>query len=315
MNKMTLWTIYRLLFPNGKSYIGQTIFTAAIRFQCGHCRSARLGSRYPCHRAILKYKKENVVIITLCYAKTKEDANKLEKHYIIEYNSLVHGGNGYNQTIGGEGTNGYKFTEQQRQNVRDAQRRRNIEQPHIAKNSSEFMYEYHKNNPQFSRNHSLFMKKRALEHPELVNAHAEKMKLIMGTPKKRAEMSAIKKKQYEENQDMARQQSELKLMRFEDKNAEKIKQKIRETTLQQWSNPESKQKLMDAHRKKGTRNPFYAIKDGHEIKDKEGNRKIFDYMPDCSFYIFGDQKNAPNLGAVLDGKRNICKGIKLIYLD
>jgi hypothetical protein len=310
---MTVWTIYRLLFPNEKNYIGQTVFTAEIRFKCGHCRSANAGSEYPCHRAIRKYGKEKVIVTTLCYANTKEEANELEKKYIEEYNSLVKNGKGYNQTIGGEGTNGYKFSEEQRQHASEAQQKRKETHPHLAINSSIFMKNYHKEHPDFALNHSIFMIKRALEHPEYGKEHSEKMKLIMGAIEKRKEMSDIKKAQYAANPDMARQQSELKKKLWESEDAEKMRQEASKKTQQQWKNPETRKNLMDAHRKKGTRKPFYAIKDDHEIKDEEGNRKIFTYIPDCSLYIFGDQKNAPNLGAVLVGKRNICKGVKLIY--
>lgn len=71
-------------------------------------------------RAIKKYGWENFnhEIIGWCEAKTKEqlnlDLNEWEKYYIYKYDSYK---NGYNNTLGGEGTVGYHLSEQHRKNI------------------------------------------------------------------------------------------------------------------------------------------------------------------------------------------------------
>lgn len=100
--------IYRVVNRvNGKSYIGQTIHTIEWRWNT-HLLSAynnRMGDHNVLfHRAIRKYGIDafEVMEIEKC---DNSILNKREKYWIKKYNSY---GNGYNLTIGGDGTRKYE---------------------------------------------------------------------------------------------------------------------------------------------------------------------------------------------------------------
>lgn len=91
---------------NGKFYIGKTIKTLQNRFH-NHCYEAlKRNSTTYFHRAIRKYGKENFILeeIELCDNKI---LNEKEVFWISKLRPH------YNQTNGGEGINGYKYTEEQ----------------------------------------------------------------------------------------------------------------------------------------------------------------------------------------------------------
>lgn len=90
---------------NGKVYIGQTI----QKFNCRITRH-RFDSKHSdigifC-RATRKYGFENFDWTILEYCDSKEEMNDMEFHYIKQYNSLTP--DGYNLTLGGEGSLGCK---------------------------------------------------------------------------------------------------------------------------------------------------------------------------------------------------------------
>ena len=88
---------------NGKSYIGQTINELHDR-KSGHLRSSK-GDNTDCmfHNAILKYGKESFKWRVICECKDIDELNKMEKHYIKEYNTFIDNSEGYNMTTGGDG--------------------------------------------------------------------------------------------------------------------------------------------------------------------------------------------------------------------
>ena len=92
---------------NGKSYVGQTIFTIVERIK-GHIKSSNGQSNYYFHRAIRKYGEENFDWKVLSECNNMNELNKQEVHYIKEYDTY---NSGYNMTEGGGGTSGYNHTE------------------------------------------------------------------------------------------------------------------------------------------------------------------------------------------------------------
>lgn len=99
--------LYRITFPNAKSYIGITASSAKERFaeHCYNSESKRADRAI--NRAINKYGKESAKLETLVIA----DWNylvSLEKKAIHAFNTFGRGG--YNMTAGGEGSLGYKHT-------------------------------------------------------------------------------------------------------------------------------------------------------------------------------------------------------------
>ena len=100
--------IYLLTFPNNKKYVGITSKTAAERFTAhGYVTHSK---RRPVNHAIHKYGKENVTVTVLATLNpTAEDYDicwrmlcSAEQRMIAHYDTF--GENGYNMTLGGEGT-------------------------------------------------------------------------------------------------------------------------------------------------------------------------------------------------------------------
>lgn len=88
--------VYRLIFPNGKSYVGQTVVSLRTRWR-QHVGYARRGSLVPVARAIAKYGAENITVEELYYGGR---LTEMEQKCIKFFNTLVP--NGYNLTAGGE---------------------------------------------------------------------------------------------------------------------------------------------------------------------------------------------------------------------
>lgn len=100
---MNEWTVYRHIFPNGKSYIG-------ITSQKPEYRWGKQGKNYSMqplvYNAIKKYGWDNIKHLILFRELTADEANKKEQELIKEYHSyyLDELGPGYNMTLGGEGS-------------------------------------------------------------------------------------------------------------------------------------------------------------------------------------------------------------------
>lgn len=99
------WTVYRHITPNGKSYIGITCRKPERRWRNGKGYDIKT----PFGKAIEKYKWENIKHEILDTNITEDEAKRLEKEYIEKYRTFVrfHDCNGYNLTLGGEGTVGF----------------------------------------------------------------------------------------------------------------------------------------------------------------------------------------------------------------
>lgn len=158
--------IYKYTSPSGGIYIGQTINIEKRKHQ--HIRDANTGSTKIFHNSIRKYGIEEFKYEILHEAFSKEDLNELEIYYIEKNNSYYKNGNGYNMTIGGEGANGYSFTENDRQKLSSSLNTYYINNPQVLLEMSDRIKEYNKIHPEKAENHSLFMKQFA-NLPENIN--------------------------------------------------------------------------------------------------------------------------------------------------
>ena len=95
---------------NGKVYIGQT--TVDLKKRKSHHENTQV--RYYFHRAIKKHGKGNFNWQILEHCDSKEEMDEMEFHYIMQYNSL---NNGYNLTLGGEGSSGWHPSAETRQKI------------------------------------------------------------------------------------------------------------------------------------------------------------------------------------------------------
>ena len=98
MSSCTLFRVYRLLFPNGKAYIGQTSSLPIIRFK----QHATANSGSVVGRAIQKYGKDAVKIETLTVTGAHE-IDDAERIFIAAYDTLAQTRGGYNIAAGGRG--------------------------------------------------------------------------------------------------------------------------------------------------------------------------------------------------------------------
>jgi len=108
---MTFGYIYKIVFPNGKHYIGLTT-TSLEQRQNEHKQTAKKGDIHCLYNALRKYEMvDTFELIEIDTADTLEELCEKEIRYIIEYNSYYMNKNGYNMTYGGEGTTCYVYTE------------------------------------------------------------------------------------------------------------------------------------------------------------------------------------------------------------
>lgn len=90
-------------------YIGITSKSLEKRW-CLHQNWMRWKKPYGLHMAMSEFGVQNFLIEHIASAKTFEDLKVLEKQLIQQYGSLYP--NGYNKTLGGQGSLGYKHTEE-----------------------------------------------------------------------------------------------------------------------------------------------------------------------------------------------------------
>lgn len=112
--------IYIITSPSGKSYVGQTIRTVAVRW-IAHVSEARRkggnGGSRALNRAILKYgaDKFKIEVLVICDDK---DLDMYERKFIEAYRTKRP--HGYNITDGGEGMRGWKPSEETRRKMHAA---------------------------------------------------------------------------------------------------------------------------------------------------------------------------------------------------
>lgn len=111
--------IYMVKFPNNKMYIGKTIFDLEIRKNQHLYDMKRDTNNKAFYNAIKKYGWDNLEWSIIDTLDTEDKLLQKEVYWIKYYNTYIHSNNsmGYNSTIGGEGTSGYKFTKEQKEHL------------------------------------------------------------------------------------------------------------------------------------------------------------------------------------------------------
>jgi group I intron endonuclease len=106
---------------NNKSYIGFTVKSAEHRLKI-HIRSAQSGWNSILHKAIRKYGKENFIVEVLEESDDEKFLlNEREQYYIEKYDTF---NNGYNMTLGGEGSSGFKHKSETKKLISDQYKER-----------------------------------------------------------------------------------------------------------------------------------------------------------------------------------------------
>lgn len=112
-----MWVYLVTNTRNGKRYVGITKGTVEARW-AGHVKLARMGGTQLFMRAIRKHGPENFTLEVLEECSDYELLKARETHWIEELGTFAPAG--YNSTLGGEGSIGYKHTEAARERLRDA---------------------------------------------------------------------------------------------------------------------------------------------------------------------------------------------------
>lgn len=127
--------IYRVINEiNGKIYIGRTIQGLYKRKWSHESKARKNGNNMVFVRALRKYGTENFIWDTIEQCYSKEELNEMEFHYIKQYDSF--GRKGYNVTLGGEGSEGYKHTKEVCEGIRRQKTGVKLSAESIAKRSA-----------------------------------------------------------------------------------------------------------------------------------------------------------------------------------
>uniref|UniRef100_A0A6C0J0I0 GIY-YIG domain-containing protein n=1 Tax=viral metagenome TaxID=1070528 RepID=A0A6C0J0I0_9ZZZZ len=248
---MSVGSIYKIEFPNGKNYIGLTSRSLEDR-QKEHKICAKSDDTKCLYKALRKYEMvDTFELVEIDTADTLEELCEKEIGYILSYNSYYMDGNGYNMTYGGEGFNGYVYTEEDnrknserrkqyfednpeaRETCSKAQKKR-FENPEARKKSSESGIKRFEN-PDEREKHCIRMKKRFEDNPEL-----------------RENLSELKKKYYEDNPEAIKKMSERRKQYFED-NPE-ARETCSKAQKKRFENPDERAKNTESSRNYWNRN-------------------------------------------------------------
>jgi len=102
---------------NGKIYIGQTVQFLDLRISAHMSEALFKKDNMYFHKAIRKYGKENFEWKIIAECSSLEELNKTEIEMIKKYNTFE---NGYNLTMGGEGSIGFKPSKEARRKRSEA---------------------------------------------------------------------------------------------------------------------------------------------------------------------------------------------------
>lgn len=118
---MKKFCVYKHIFPNGKMYIGITSKKPKERWENGFSGYTE-SHQNVMYKAICKYGWENVKHDILFSDLTEEEAKNKEKELISELHTYIHDPlcNGYNMTLGGEGTLGHKPSKEARKRMSES---------------------------------------------------------------------------------------------------------------------------------------------------------------------------------------------------
>ena len=317
--------IYKIVFPNGKHYIGLTTRILDERKK-EHNESAKLENptKKIVHRALKKFNMiDTFELIEIDNTATSiEELYEKEKFYIEQYNSYYKNKKGYNMTLGGEGNHGYVFTKADRKKLSKAQKKR-CENPVIREKMSQITKAHYQNNPEAGKEHGEKMKAHYENNPEAGKEHGEKMKAhYQNKPEAREKMSQIKKDFFENNPEAGKVHGEKMKAHYQNKPEarEKLSQ-IKKDFFE--NNPEARKKLSQIKKEFFENNP--------EARKKEKNRKLFkvfrkknmefikefEYQFEAIEYIQKafDVNVSSKISAVLNKDRNSTQGFVFEYVE
>ena len=161
------YLIYKIVFPNGKHYIGSS--TRALDERKKEHRHNASVDQPKCivHKALKKFDMINTFELILIdnSAKSVKEMYEKEIFYIEQYNSYYKNKKGYNMTLGGEGNHGYVFTKADRKKI-SQKAIQQFSEPEAREQMSQIKKEHYKNNPEAGKVHGEKMKAFYENNPE-----------------------------------------------------------------------------------------------------------------------------------------------------
>lgn len=176
---------------NNKAYIGQAV-DIDVRWatHINELNGNKHINRY-LQNAWNKYGADNFEFTIICQC-LEQDLDRLEIHYIAHYHTFYRDG-GYNLTLGGGGSRGYKHTDEQRAKMSEAIKEA-MNRPEVRKKHLESVKEYFKD-PEVKKKRSEAMKgdKNPMKRPEVKAKISEALKGIPKSEEHKARLSEAKK--------------------------------------------------------------------------------------------------------------------------
>jgi hypothetical protein len=263
---MPYGSVYKIVFPHGKHYIGQTKRSLKYRHR-EHIRCAKNGDTLPLYNALRCHDMvDTFELIEIDTADTPEELSEKEIKYILEYNSFDKNGHGYNMTYGGEGTNGYVYTEADKQKISEAQIERFQNSDEIKK-LSEAMKKFW--NKLGSKEKMSQLRLISQSTPEAKQNMSVAQKKRFDNPKEREKNSEAQKEHHKEHPERRKQHSETMQMRIEDNPKER--ERMMKMQEQYWADPESRKKASERVKTLHANNPLLGKEHGKKIKQLYDN--------------------------------------------
>jgi group I intron endonuclease len=196
------YSVYQILFPNGKRYIGCTS-ASVVKRMSDHISALESGCDYKIYRAMKKYGINNLKIEVIGSYPSKEEMFEAEKYFIKLYDTQK---NGYNTTTGGEGCPGREITDEGRMKISEGQKKRFSNEDERNKSGDRFKKWIIDNPDQFQK--AIEKKLKVIKSCDYREKMSEKMKQVYSKNPHYVEKTRISlKKLYEENIDLKIKQS------------------------------------------------------------------------------------------------------------
>jgi len=303
-NKPFIGFIYKIVFPNGKHYIGLT--TSLERRTKEHKKLAKTGDLRILYKAIRKYDMiDTFELIEIDTATTFEELCKKEIEYIQTYKSHYMSEFGYNMTLGGEGIHGCVYTAKTRQKMSESRKQYFIDHPEAGVKNSEAQKKYYIENPEARVKNSEAQKKYNREHPEAVKEKGKrKTKYNKDHPEVLEKQSERMKQWCKENPDVLERYRILGNKRWE---SQEKRQQMSEKKKQYYKeNPDAIRNKLDKY---GKNKPFDVFTTDGTFID------TFTYQYEAREYL--QQKynisSYMGIGSVLSGKKKQSLGFVFKY--
>jgi group I intron endonuclease len=116
---------------NNKRYVGITTHDVMKRWRRGHVAASNCGSNHALHVAIRKHGADKFVVEHHSCCLSRDTACEEERRLVVELDTHVSSGNGYNMTSGGDGFR--DLSEEACKRIADAHRKENLSADTIKK--------------------------------------------------------------------------------------------------------------------------------------------------------------------------------------